>query len=52
MRQQRPVRDADGRQVERGPEMQRQPCSPRMIAAGGVHQDHVRHDVERPDRGL
>jgi hypothetical protein len=52
MRQQRPVRDADGRQVERGPEMQRQPCSPRMSAAGGVHEQDVGQDVERPDRGL
>jgi hypothetical protein len=52
MRQQWPVRDADGRHIEGGPEVQRQPCSARMIASGRIHEYDVGHDVERPNRGL
>jgi hypothetical protein len=51
-RPQRPVRNADGRYPEGGPEVQRQPGTAWMIPASGVDQHDVRHARKRPRRRL
>lgn len=41
LRNEEPVRDADGRQVEQCPEVQREAGTARMVAAGRIHEQHV-----------
>jgi hypothetical protein len=50
--EQRPVRHADGRQVERRAEVQRQAGAARMVAAGGVDEHDVGALRQRLDRRL
>jgi protein-L-isoaspartate(D-aspartate) O-methyltransferase len=51
-RDERPVGDADRREVERDAEMKREPRPARMVAPGGVDQDDLRHLRQRTHGGL
>jgi hypothetical protein len=46
------MRNADGRQPEGRPDLQREPGTTRMVAAGGIHQHDVGNDGEPIDRRL
>jgi hypothetical protein len=49
-RQQRSMSDAHGRQLEYGTEVKRESGAERMIASGGVDQEHVRRLHQGVDR--
>ena len=48
----RAVRDADGRELEHGAELECEACSARMVAAGRVDQQYVRRLRQRANRGF
>ena len=51
-REQRPVGEADGRDAEHGAELEREPGTARMVAAGGVDEQHVGKLLEPAHRRL
>jgi hypothetical protein len=48
----RTVRDADGREIQHGTEMKGEARGARVVAAGGVDEEHVRLLRESAHRGL
>jgi hypothetical protein len=46
---QRPISDPDGREVQGGTKVERQAGAARVVAAGGVHHQHIRvRGIEQP----